>query len=103
MDEEARSAQAEMESSLKIKTTEDSSFLAVVYAGLSAFNEAVEFARKIKNDNPAAKVVIVTCDCDLNHKARGLVPMLQDKELDAVVITSGCGGVRRCAISSRKS
>lgn len=92
MDEEARAAQAELESALKINAAEDTSFLAVIYAGLSAFDEAVEFARKIKEDNPAAKVVVVTCDCDLNRKARVLFPMLQAKELDAVVATSECGG-----------
>jgi hypothetical protein len=92
MDEEARAAQSGLESSLEIEATEDASFLAVVYAGLSAFDEALAFARKIKQNNPAAKVVLVTCDCDLNRKARVLVPTLQDKELDAVVVTSGCGG-----------
>jgi hypothetical protein len=92
MDEEARAAQVELESSLRIGTTEDASFLAVVYAGLSAFDEAVAFARKVKKDNPAAKVAVVTCDCDLTRKARSLVPMLRDKELDAVVVTSECGG-----------
>jgi hypothetical protein len=90
--EEARAAQSELESLLNIETAEDASFLAVVYAGLSAFDEAVAFARKVKKDNPAAKVVVVTCDCDLNNKARVLFPMLERREIEAAVVTSECGG-----------
>ncbi|MGB7957765.1 MAG: hypothetical protein WCF77_02895 [Minisyncoccia bacterium] len=92
MDEEARTAQSELEAKLKIESQANASLLAVVYAGLSAFDEALEFARKVKQDRPDAKVVIVTCDCDLRRKASILEPMLQSEELEAVVVTHWCGG-----------
>lgn len=84
-------ARAAVESPLKIKAQEGVLFLAVIYAGLPAFDEAVAFAREIKHEHPVSKVVVVTCDCNLTRKARDLVPMLR-RELDAVVVTSECGG-----------
>ncbi len=91
MREQGRQVQRELESSLKIETQEGE-FLAIVYAGLSAFSEAVEMARKIKADNPTAKIVITTCDCDIRHKTHTLTPMLERKEIEAVVVTGMCGG-----------
>jgi hypothetical protein len=85
-------AQLEVESATEIKDQEGVSSLVVVYAGLSAFREAVAFARRIKRDHPAAKIVVVTCDCELSWKKRELEPMLQGGELEAVVVTSYCGG-----------
>ena len=92
MDHEAREAQSALEANLVIEDQEGVEFLAVVYAGLSAFHEAVELAHKLKEDRPSAKVVVVTCDCDLTNKTRELTPMLKRKELDAVVVTHECGG-----------
>jgi hypothetical protein len=92
MDDEAREAQEAVEASIKIEVQEDTAFVAVVYAGLSAFDEALLFGRKIRQDNPAAKVVIVTCDCDPGRKRRVLVPMLETGELAAVIETYECGG-----------
>lgn len=92
MEEEARDAQSALEASLAIEYKENTLFIAVVYAGLSAFDEALDFARSVKKDQPAAKVVIVTCNCDLGHKDRVLEPLLQSKELDAVIVTYECGG-----------
>jgi hypothetical protein len=83
---------ANMEMSLKIEQPDATAFLAVVYAGLSAFNEAVALARKIKDDRPDAKIVITTCDCMLDDKSRTLSPLLQRKEIDAAVVTTICGG-----------
>jgi hypothetical protein len=66
-------------------------FLAVVYAGVNAFGEAVAFARKIKHEHPASKIVLVTCSCDLLYKNRILEPIVRDKEIE-VVVTEKCGG-----------
>ena len=92
MDQEARAVQEDVESSLHIERHQDATFLAVVYAGLSAFREAVEMARKIKRNNPNAKIVLTTCDCVLSDKSDTLSPMLQKKEVDAVVVANRCGG-----------
>ena len=85
-------AQAVVEESLEIEARSDATLLVVIYAGLSAFDQGVDFARKVKEDHPAAKVVILTCDCDLTWKSRKLTPLLENKELDAVVVTDECGG-----------
>jgi hypothetical protein len=93
MDAEAGAAQAIVESATKIEQPEaDTAFIAVVYAGLSAFGKAVNFARKIKQDKPAAKVVVLTCDCDLRAKEDILRSMLQSHDLEAVIVDHECGG-----------
>ena len=92
MRSEARAAQSELESKLKIEAQKNASFLAVIYAGLSAFDEAIEMARKVKQEYVASKVVIVTCDCDFGRKHRTLDPMLASGQIDTVVETYECGG-----------
>jgi hypothetical protein len=95
MEEDARDAEATLEAAIAIEAIEskdNGTLIVVVYAGLSAFDEAVAFARRIKQSQPGAKVVVVTCNCDLRYKEPVLEPMLQDKELEAVVVTPECGG-----------
>ena len=92
MDAEGRAAQKMVESSLQIETGESAEFIAVIYAGLSAFDEALAMGRKIKAERPKSKVVIVTCDCAIERKAQTLNPLLQNKEIEAVVVTNTCGG-----------
>lgn len=92
MDEEARVAQQVLESKLEIcKPSEDTPFIAFVYAGLSAYREAIAMAQTIRQSHAAAKIVVVTCDCMLYDKERILKPLLEKKEIDAVVVTSQCG------------
>jgi len=94
MDKEARDAQSALEASLAIEHGEDASLIAIVYAGLSAFDEALDFGRRVKKDQPTAKVIIVTCNCHMDHKGPALEPLLQNKELEAVIVTDECGGRR---------
>lgn len=92
MDAEGQAAQASLESNVKIENDEGTLLFSIVYAGVSAFDEAVDFARKIKKDHPTAKIVVLTCDCGLNSKKRDLLPMLQDKVFEEVIVTNRCGG-----------
>ncbi len=96
MVEEGRQVQSDLENSLDLGVQEEalgnSTFLAIVYAGLSAFRESVDMARKIKTDKPKAKVVVLTCNCKLFEKKYTLNPMLADGILEAVVVTPECGG-----------
>lgn len=64
----------------------------VVYAGLHAFEEAIDFSCKFKREHPASYVVVLTCDCDIERKKGELQPHINLKELDVVVVTRKCGG-----------
>ena len=66
--------------------------LAVVYAGLSAFQESLDYARKIRKSNPQCKVVVLTCDCDPRMKELVLAKALENGEIDEAIMTSECGG-----------
>lgn len=92
MDAEAQAAQATLESQLIVEPQDNARLLAVIYAGLSAFDEAVSFARAVRRDHPTAKIVIVTCDCNLRHKQQVLEPILASGEIESVVATFECGG-----------
>ncbi len=61
--------------------------IAFVYAGISAFDRAVKFAEGLVRTHNT-RVVIVTCDCDLERKRF----KLQDKPFDDVIIADWCGG-----------
>ena len=89
--EEAREAQRMLERKLE-QAPDMSQAIAVVYAGLSAFDEALELARTIKRGNANAIIVVVTCDCDSSRKQRVLEPLLASEEIASVVMTSNCGG-----------
>lgn len=92
----AISAQANLTSEVAgaLEKEECQDFLAIVYAGLSAFEQALEFAQKIKK-NAAANVAVLTCNCNLFRKSVALVPLLLSKELSHVIVTPACGGVRQ--------
>ena len=92
MHEDACEAQSTLEAAIAIEPGENVTSVAVIYAGISAFEEVVDFIRRIKQDLPDTKVVLLTCNCDLQHKGYVLEPMLQNKELEAVVVTHECGG-----------
>lgn len=66
--------------------------LAVVYAGLNAFDEALQYSQRLRKDIPHAKVVVLTCDCDYNHKFLKLQPLVDRDELTGVIWTDVCGG-----------
>lgn len=92
MDTEGREAQSKLESTFTIEGQPGDMFLVIIYAGLSAFDEAIEMARKAKRNNPTAKVIVVTCDCELRKKTYTLRPMLDSREIDSVVVDRECGG-----------
>jgi hypothetical protein len=64
---------------------------AFIYAGLSGFDDSLAFVRRVKRDNPKAKIVIVTCDCRLEKKLAAIAPLSPDV-IEAVVATGECGG-----------
>ncbi|KPJ85446.1 hypothetical protein AMJ57_03070 [Parcubacteria bacterium SG8_24] len=66
--------------------------IAVVYAGVKAFPEAVEFAASLSDSAPGTDVVIVTCTCREGLKRRLLRPILEDGRIRYVVETEECGG-----------
>jgi hypothetical protein len=77
---------------LEVKPQEEISLFAVIYAGLTGFDRAVNSARSIKQQNPGAKVAVVTCDCDPRKAEEILRPLLDSHELDFVIVDHRCGG-----------
>lgn len=92
MQNEAGEAQSTVESSVNIDPKDAADLVAVIYVGLAAFDQAVSMARRIKQENPAARIILTTCDCDTEGKAERLSPLLENKEIDAAVVDSDCGG-----------
>lgn len=66
--------------------------LLVIYAGLSAFEEALAFARSFKKRYENGFVVVLTCDCDLKRKMEELNRLVEQGDITRVVVTSECGG-----------
>ena len=92
MHREGEMAQVKVESALQVEVPDQVPFVAFVYAGVSAFEKAVQMAKEVKRKHPTSKVIVTTCNCDLGMKARTLQPMLDSKEIEAVVVTPWCGG-----------
>lgn len=91
-DVEARAAERAMKSSLSLEREENAPLLAFVYAGASAFREAFDTAAGIKRDNPGSRVVVLTCDCNLEWKEHDMQPRISDGEIDQMIVTRECGG-----------
>jgi hypothetical protein len=66
--------------------------LAVVYAGISAFKEALTTVRAIHRKVPDAYIILLTCDCELEDKKRVLQPHVDSNLIKHVVVTPVCGG-----------
>ncbi len=66
--------------------------LAVVYAGISAFNQAIDTVEHIHRKAPHADIIVVTCDCDVPEKKRSLGPLIVRGIIKEVVVTPICGG-----------
>lgn len=93
MNQEAQTAQAELYSHLEAGVPGNNTpLLAIIYGGLSAFDDAVTMAQNIKRDNPNTSVILTTCDCMLNEKESKLQPLLANQEIQEVVVTPFCGG-----------
>lgn len=71
---------------------ETDELLTVIYAGLSAFDGAVSFARRLRREGPKRLVVVLTCDCNLREKLRDLDPLQQAGEITEVLVSRECGG-----------
>lgn len=93
MDQEGQDAQAAVDRGLsELAVPEGHQFLAVCYAGLAAFQQALQSATKMKSRAPGSKVILVTCDCNLAKKRVDLQPHLDEGEIDLLVVTPYCGG-----------
>lgn len=93
MDEEGKAAQTVIDSDLtELRIQDGYQFLAVCYAGLTAFEQALRSATQMKSRVPGSKVILVTCDCDLSGKMAALQPNLTAGEIDLLVVTGNCGG-----------
>lgn len=92
MDLEASLAQFAVKANLEIRLQEGVPLVALIYAGLTAFDEAAVMARQIKMAVPASRVIVTTCDCNLKHKRDILRPILDSGEIDMAVVTWMCGG-----------
>jgi hypothetical protein len=66
--------------------------LVIVYSGLSAFSVSIKMINEIKRDNPNARIIATTCNCDLRIKKDSLNPLIEQKIIEAVVHFSECGG-----------
>ncbi len=90
---DAESRQAQKVVGVSAPIIEDSErVLLVIYAGLSAFEEALAFARSFKMMHKNGSVVVLTCDCDVKRKMKDLNRLVEQGEIANVVVTSECGG-----------
>jgi len=95
MDDAANAAQQAAEKGLDAilpTVVEQSNVLLVIYAGLSAFRASVDYARSFRQKISAAKITVLTCDCNLRMKSDTLLPLQQSGEINDVVVTPDCGG-----------
>lgn len=92
MHEQAVDAQEIMAQGVTISSDAPGSFIAFVYAGLSAFDEAISFAQSLRAKVADATIVILTCDCDPWRKESELLPLIQRGEIQHAVMTRECGG-----------
>lgn len=69
-----------------VATAQADSHLAFVYAGLSAWEQAVKYAKELAERG--ATVVVVSCDCDERNKRR----LLSEMPFANLVFTDECGG-----------
>jgi hypothetical protein len=95
--EHLRSEGREAQASLEKKVSQiplDRPVLVVIYAGLSAWQESLDFATTIKAQNDRATIVVVTCDCRLDKKIPVFQQLLAESKIDDVVVDSQCGGRR---------
>ena len=65
--------------------------VAVVYAGYSAFRQAIATVTDLHKQSPETFIAVLTCDCDLGAKRWELGTI---DGLGAVVVTPRCGGRR---------
>lgn len=68
--------------------------VAVIYAGKSAHERVLFWARALKRRNPTAAIVMLVCDCVTNEKKSrdDLLEMQATGELAAVLVATSCGG-----------
>lgn len=66
--------------------------LALVYAGLQAFDGAFGFARSLKQRSPHSAVIVLTCSCESGHKADVLQVAVDEGHIDNFVMVQDCGG-----------
>lgn len=91
---QAATAQAQVEQALADQPAivNAENILAVVYAGLSAFDKAVAFASSLRAQHSHATVVVLTCDCQLESKGFELKPLMERGVIDYALATPECGG-----------
>lgn len=94
MKREANEALSSIAPAIEEGISTDVDFIAIIYIGLSAFNESVKLARTVKQKHPNSKVIVTSCDCDLRDKRAKLLPLLKNKEIDVAVFSDECGGQR---------
>ncbi len=66
--------------------------LVVVYLGLTAFEPALRFVRLLRRALPKARLVTLTCDCNVREKSERLAKPFADNTIDFAVVTPRCGG-----------
>jgi len=71
---------------------QQANIFALVYAGFSAFQEALDCAAHIKKENNDATVIILTCDCDIDRKSKILDEYVDSDNITDYVVTHMCGG-----------
>jgi len=69
------------------------SIFVVVYAGTSAFQQAVDCAVSLRKIREQVRVFVLTCDCDQYEKCEVLNPLVADRSIDGYIVTRRCGGL----------
>ena len=66
--------------------------LAVVYLGLTAFDQSLNMVRSIRSASPTIQIVTVTCDCDLYDKRAKVAALVESGSISHFVVAQDCGG-----------
>lgn len=74
--------------------SQETDVLAVVYAGVTAFQQSVAFVLDLRRQAPQAVIVLVTCGCGSDRKRQWLQPIIDSGIIDSVIETPECGGER---------
>ena len=88
-----RSAQTDVEEKLSEsgEVCKHKDMIIFTYAGLSAFDEALDFTISFKEKYPNATSVVLVCDCNIEKKRRKIEPHF-GKGVDLVTELRFCGG-----------
>lgn len=71
--------------------TEDNKIF-IVYAGVTAFPQALQFTKELRQAYPKSIIFVLTCDCSLHKKEPTLEQFVFDRTIQGFIVSPKCGG-----------